>query len=264
MKNYLKEYNENGVVLVNNVWGKSEIDEVRKEYDVVDKNTQNREIIKDKPIIVLWKHVKGEQKRITTFDDMPILWNFINKRIIKRVREIFNDENKYLKLLETIIFNKPTETSNTLHWHQDVAYFPLKPNNQIAIWVPLEDVDKEGGALNYALGSHKEGIKGSINLHTREPFEGEDRSLIPENPEEAGYKVKCMEMKNTDMVCHDGYTWHYSGPNNKKNYTRKGLSVRFMTQESKFDPRPGQGAAFTKQVDLKPGDMFKGLPFPNL
>ena len=71
-------------------------------------------------------------------------------------------------------------------------------------------------------------------------------------------------MKNTDMVCHDGYTWHYSGPNNKKNYTRKGLSVRFMTQESKFDPRPGQGAAFTKQVDLKPGDMFKGLPFPNL
>ena len=47
----------------------------------------------------------------------------------------------------------------SLHWHQDVAYFPLKPNNQIAVWFPLEAVDKEAGALNYAIGSHKEGIK---------------------------------------------------------------------------------------------------------
>ena len=64
-----------------------------------------------------------------------------------------------MQLLETIIFNKPYETSNTLHWHQDVAYFPLKPNNQIAVWFPLDEVDREAGALNYAIGSHKEELK---------------------------------------------------------------------------------------------------------
>ena len=73
-----------------------------------------------------------------------------------------------------------------------------------------------------------------------------------------------MEMNNTDMVCHNGYTWHYSGPNKKKNYIRKGISVRFITEKSVFDPRPGQGAAFTKQLDLKAGDPFEGMPFPVL
>ena len=132
----------------------------------------------------------------------------------------------------------------------------------VAIWFPLEPVDKESGALNYALGSHKEGIKGSTDLHTRKPFDNENRELIPENPESSGYKVKCMEMSNTDMLCHNGYTWHYSGPNKKQHYTRKGFSVRFITEKSTFDPRPGQGAAFTKQIDINPGETLEGKPFP--
>ena len=262
--NHKKELLENGVVLVKNSWNKEDISEISNEYDKLDLTLTNKDIIKDKPIIVFWKHVVGEQKRICTFDEFPSLWKFINNKIVPKVREILGNENAYLQLLETIVFNKPYEVSNTLHWHQDVAYFPLKPNNQIAVWFPLEEVDKEAGALNYALGSHKKGIMGSTDLHTRKPFDNENRDLIPEDPTKEGWNVKCMEMDNTDMVCHNGYTWHYSGPNKKKNYTRKGFSVRFITEKSVFDPRPGQGAAFTKQLDLKSGDPFEGLPFPVL
>ena len=50
----------------------------------------------------------------------------------------------------------------------------------------------------------------------------------------------------------------------KKNYVRKGISVRFITEKAVFDPRPGQGAAFTKQLDLNSGDKFEGAPFPEL
>jgi ectoine hydroxylase-related dioxygenase (phytanoyl-CoA dioxygenase family) len=167
-------------------------------------------------------------------------------------------------LLETIVFNKPAEISNTLNWHQDVAYFPLKPNNQIAIWIPFEVVTAERGAMVYALGSHKFGIRGSTNLHTREKFSGEDRELIPDDPAAEGFTVRCMEMTPNDMLVHDGYTWHYSGPNVVKGYTRRGLSVRFITDEAVFDPRPGQGAAFTRQISIKPGEVLKGEPFPLL
>ena len=59
-----------------------------------------------------------------------------------------------------------------------------------------------------------------------------------------------MEMNNTDMLCHDGYTWHYSGQIRKPIMSEK-VSVRFITEKAVFDPRPGQGAAFTKQLDLK-------------
>jgi hypothetical protein len=258
------KFKEDGVILFKNAWATEAIEKVKKEYETLDNSLVRKEIIKDEPIIVFWKHVIGEQKRIFTFGEFSTLWEFIKNTLTPKIREILPNTTKKLQLLETIIFNKPYEVSNTLHWHQDVAYFPLKPNNQIAVWIPLEEVDKQSGALNYALGSHKEGIKGSTDLHTRKPFDNENRNLIPEDPEKSGYKVQCMEMAPTDFVCHNGYTWHYSGPNKKKGFERRGLSVRFIIEDAKFDPRPGQGAAFTKQVDLKAGDTFEGKPFPAL
>ena len=263
MNDYLNTYNKDGVVLVKDAWQLEAIDKVKAEYDLLDSNLTNQEIHKDRPVIVFWKHVLGQRKRICTFEEFPSMWEFIKNYIVPKTREILG-QNQKLQLLETIIFNKPYEESNTLHWHQDVAYFPLKPNNQIAVWTPFESVFEESGALHYALGSHIQGIKGSTDLHTRQPFDNEDRELIPENPKEAGFEVKCMEMNCTDMLVHNGYTWHYSGPNKKRGYERRGLSVRFITQESVFDPRPGQGAAFTKQLDLKAGDKFVGSPFPDL
>ena len=253
---------EDGVVLTRDFFLDDEISKLREEYDNLDSKLTNREIYKNKPIIVFWKHVQGEQKRIATFDEIPSLWNLILKKIVPFVKEISGKDQ--IQLLETIIFNKPYEKSNTLHWHQDVAYFPLKPNNQVAVWFPLEQVNKQRGALNYALKSHLEGIKGSTDLHTRKPFDNEDRELIPDDPSKAGYEVKCMEMSNKDILLHNGYTWHYSGPNSEVGYTRRGISVRFIIEKAAFDPRPGQGAAFTKQITLEAGDVFKGDPFPYL
>tara|TARA_B100000686_G_C16519905_1_gene826669 strand:- start:86 stop:877 length:792 start_codon:yes stop_codon:yes gene_type:complete len=261
MNDINKNLKENGVVLTRDFFNEQEISKIRNQYDILDKKLTNREIIKEKPIIVFWKHVQGEQKRIATFDEFPSLLELIKNKIVPFVKKATN-KNGEIQLLETIIFNKPAEKSNTLHWHQDVAYFPLKPNNQVAVWFPLEPVTKKGGALNYALKSHKEGIKGSTDLHTRKPFENEDRELIPKDPSKAGYEVRCMEMSNKDILIHDGYTWHYSGPNNQIGYTRRGVSVRFIIERAVFDPRPGQGAAFTKQLSLNSGDPFVGKPFP--
>ena len=53
-------------------------------------------------------------------------------------------------------------------------------------------------------------------------------------------------------------------PNTIEGHTRRGLSVRFITNETVFDPRPGQGAAFTKQITLEPGQTLEGAPFPLL
>jgi len=257
-------FQKDGVVLLKDCLPKDLITKVSSEYFNLDKNLQNREIYKDRPLIVFWRHVVGEQKRICGFEDFPALWEIMTDAIIPKLRRIFKGKIDKIQLLETIIFNKPYENSNILHWHQDVAYFPLKPNNQIAIWFPLESVTKLSGALHYALGSHKEGAKGSTDLHTRKKYDNEDRDLIPKDPAKAGYTVKCMEMNNTDMVIHDGYTWHYSPPNKQKNYTRIGFSIRFITHDATYDPRPGQAAAFTKQIDFKKGELFQGKPFPVL
>ena len=236
MSNYLNDFERDGVILLKDVLPSEAILAVKDEYDKLDKVLTNRDILKDEPLIVFWKHVVGEQKRICSFKSFPTLWSLIDKHITPIMRKTFKDKIKKLQLLET----------------------------QIAIWIPFESVTKESGALNYALGSHKEGAKASSNLHTRKLFNSEDtRSPIPDDPEKSGFKVKCMEMNSTDMLCHSGYTWHYSGPN-KKTKERRGLSVRFVIEDAVYDPRKGQGAAFTEQIDVKKGDKFEGKPFPLL
>lgn len=255
---------QDGVVLLSNCIDRNMIEDVHKQYNFLDQHISRTEIEKDKPIVVFWRHVAGEQKRLTNFEEFPTLWELINKNIVPTLRKEFPGRTKKLQLLETIIFNKPPLISNTLNWHQDVAYFPLKPNNQIAVWIPFEFVNKRRSAMVYAIGSHKFGIRASINLHTREKFSNDDREEIPENPSASGFEERSMEMHPTDMLVHDGFTWHYTGPNLEEGYNRKGLSVRFIVEEAVFDPRPGQGAAFTKQIDVNSGDVIRGAPFPDL
>jgi ectoine hydroxylase-related dioxygenase (phytanoyl-CoA dioxygenase family) len=148
-----------GVVLLKNCIDRQLIEKVHVQYDFLNLNTTRTEIEKQKPIIVLWLHITGGQKRLTNFEEFPFLWELINKNIVPTLRKEFPERTKKLQLLETIIFNKPPLISNTLNWHQDVAYFPLKPNNQIAVWIPFEYVNKKRSAMIYAIGSHKFGIR---------------------------------------------------------------------------------------------------------
>lgn len=257
----MSDLERDGVMLLRGVLPSVGIDKLRSEYDRLDKSISGLDDTVTEPLVVFWKHVVGETKRTIGLSKFPQLENFITESVIPAVNKAIKVDR--LQLLECIIFNKPAQTSNTLNWHQDVAYFPLKPNNQIAVWFPLEPVTEERGAMQYALGSHKAGAMGSTNLHTREPFENEDRPLIPDNPIEAGFEVKVFEMSPEDMLLHDGYVWHQSGPNTEAGYTRRGVSIRFITTECRFDPRPGQGASFTKQIMVEPGDPIPSCgPFP--
>ena len=262
----LNIFKNNGVVKLSKFFNRPQIDNCLEEYKKIIESERGAEIYKDSPLVVLWTHVQGANKKTCKLEEIPSFSELITGSLIPFlsgfVQNAYPEINQHrLQLLETIVFNKPPQISNTLNWHQDVAYFPLQPNNQIAVWFPLSDVTSHVGPMVYAHGSHKLGIRGSTNLHTREPFDGEDRKLIPQDPCEEGLEVKEYEMSQEDLLIHDGYTWHYSKPN-VSNKPRMGVSVRFIIEKSCFDPRPGQGAAFTKQIDVKPGDSIDSPCFP--
>ena len=215
------------------------------------------EIPKHQPIVVFWTHRPGERKKLKLLEDMPHLKTFA-RRMADLVRPFTAGE---LRLLETVVFNKPPKASTTLHWHQDVSYFPFDPNNQIAVWTPFDKVTKDSGAMIYALGSHLKPLMASVDLHTNKPYAGETREQIPENPPNA----QVMEMEPGDVLIHDGRTWHTSGPNIVEGAKRRGLSMRFLVGDTYYHPRPGSAAAFMKQIDDIPvGAKIEDPAFPVL
>lgn len=264
---YFNHFRDNGVTKITDFFADGELNECRIEYDQALVNYDTKLIYRDEPLVVLWTHVVGADKRTCPLSALPSLSHIIQARIVPYLAKLIKAaspeiDKPRLQLLEVIVFNKPPQISNVLNWHQDVAYFPLKPNNQIAVWFPLCEVTSEIGPMVYALGSHKLGIRGSTNLHTREKFDGENRELIPDDPSTIGLDVVEYPMTMRDLLVHDGYTWHYSKPNVSKNSPRIGVSVRFITERAVFDPRPGQGAAFTQQIQVQPGDVVESDAFP--
>ena len=246
-----------GVELWREIIPRRFLDPVVAEYEASRPETS--EVPKHVPIVVYRTHVPGEHRKIQLLEKMPHML-----RLAKYVAASLYDgvdSARGLRLLETVIFNKPPLTSTILHWHQDVSYFALEPNNQLAVWIPFDTVTRESGAMVYALGSHKLGLRASKDLMTGEQFPGEERPAI----DPSGHKVVCMEMKPGDMLVHDGYTWHMSGPNTVAGQQRRGLSLRFLVGETRYAPQPGSAAPFLKQInDLKAGDLIDDPAFPSL
>jgi len=107
MSNYLNDFERDGVILLKDVLPSEAILAVKDEYDKLDKVLTNRDILKDEPLIVFWKHVVGEQKRICSFKSFPTLWSLIDKHITSLMRKTFKDKIKKTNISKLIqISNK--------------------------------------------------------------------------------------------------------------------------------------------------------------
>ena len=138
---------DDGVELWKSVLPLDILDPVIKEYESSTPDTES--VPKHVPIVVYRTHVIGQERKIQLLANMPHMLK-LAQFVAFKIRDRANGK---LRLLETVIFNKPPLESGVLHWHQDVSYFALDPNNQLAVWIPFDDVSKESGAMVYALGS---------------------------------------------------------------------------------------------------------------
>ena len=84
---YKKELTDNGVVLVKNAWDSTDVKMISDEYDRLDKTLTNKDIIKDKPIIVFWKHVVGEQKEFVLLMNFPLCGNSYRTKLYPMLKK---------------------------------------------------------------------------------------------------------------------------------------------------------------------------------
>jgi ectoine hydroxylase-related dioxygenase (phytanoyl-CoA dioxygenase family) len=55
-----------------------------------------------------------------------------------------------------LLVKEPKSTAET-PWHQDLPYWPIRGDHVLSLWVPLDPVTIESGAVQYVAGSHKLG-----------------------------------------------------------------------------------------------------------
>ena len=130
----------------------------RSEYEEIYSSASfGSEVSASEPVAVFWTHILGGRKKTAPLALLPNINRIVrHPRIVAALREVAPKER--IRLLETIVFDKPPREGGALCWHQDSSFYPLDPPNQYSMWVPVDVVERANGALLFARGSHTKGL----------------------------------------------------------------------------------------------------------
>jgi non-heme Fe2+,alpha-ketoglutarate-dependent halogenase len=122
------------------------------------------------------------------------------------------------------LFVKPAQTPTFVSWHQDLTYWGLSSDREVAAWFALGPVTRENGCMRFISGSHKMGsvphrdTHDSSNVLTRGQYA--DVGIDEEN---AVY----VELEPGQVSLHHGHLLHGSVANNS-DIPRVGIVVNYI------------------------------------
>ncbi|MCM3399736.1 phytanoyl-CoA dioxygenase family protein [Oceanobacillus profundus] len=151
----------------------------------------------------------------------------IDNRNFEIAKELLGEEPL---VIGTTCFFKGPQTK-ALPFHQDNIDNGCIPSNNVALWISLEETNKDNGSLCFIPKSHKFGLF-SINLSSAHPYGvlttaiNEDNPNLPED-----MQIVHIETQPGDVVVFDGNTIHGSNGNNTLNKFRRSFAIHFTTSD---------------------------------
>jgi hypothetical protein len=125
-------------------------------------------------------------------------------------------------------FAKPPRVGSAVPYHQDNAYFCLEPADVLTLWVPLDEVTEENGAVEYLLRSHRE-----LLPHAPSGVTGNSYGLA-QPPAKGAFETWRGIVSPGDVVVHHGEIIHRS-PANLSGSARRSLVIVYRGQKTRVD-----------------------------
>jgi hypothetical protein len=110
---------------------------------------------------------------------------------------------KKIKLQKSNIICKNKNVKEAVAFHQDISYSPKSPYH-FSLWLTLNDVDSNTGALQFVEGSHKWQIQPAVDFWSPNYLSSKDTESFPKED------VKVINLKEGDAVIFDSRLWHGS------------------------------------------------------
>ncbi len=220
-------YNENGFVFLNKVLYENEVIHYKKIIDEVveirtghdkrplsERNAYEREFLQ-------CGHLWSEFSEVKNFTLSPRLGSI--------AKQLLNAENVRL-WHDQALYKLPGGDATAPH--QDLAYWPMLDRNAGTIWIALEEVTFEMGAMHFIPGSHKAGIDSFSNT-IEDAIEGKI-DLVKQASEITKKEPVYFTLKPGDATFHHGLTVHYTKKNNT-NRIRKGMTIIYFADGVRFN-----------------------------
>lgn len=106
------------------------------------------------------------------------------------------------------VIRKPAHIGTGTAWHQDQAYNLSEPNrHRVHFWIPMADVDVDGGCMQFVQGSQNWGLVG------HHPLSADPKKHSLEADGEYDADSTPAPLRVGDVSMHTTLTMHKTGPN---------------------------------------------------
>lgn len=161
------------------------------------------------------------------------------------------------------IFAKDPGRSLATPWHQDAPYWPIS-GEALTVWIALDPVDHEGGAVRYLPGSHRDGVLYRPTSHQdRGAWEAVDLPPLPDLDALPPEALREWTLAPGDALVHHARTIHGAGPNTRAGRPRRAYATRWLGDDARWTPGP-ETMDFPLPVEVRPGDPLRGTLFPEI
>ncbi|GGM60010.1 phytanoyl-CoA hydroxylase [Halarchaeum rubridurum] len=152
-----------------------------------------------------------------------------------------------LSLLRSAAMLKPPGIGSEKKFHQDAAYYPIRPMDHVTVWVALDDATRTNGCMRVVPGAHTDGLLG------HEAVEYDTDIAIGERDYDVSDTV-ALPMDAGDVLFQHCLLPHYTAPNESDDW-RRAFILAYMRSRSRFtDDDP---PAWVDSLDVA-GERFPG------
>ncbi|MDP6346003.1 MAG: phytanoyl-CoA dioxygenase family protein [Alphaproteobacteria bacterium] len=141
-------------------------------------------------------------------------------------------------IFDQILVKEPGASTPTL-WHQDAPYWPVAGGMIATLWLALDPVTLDNGAVEYIRGSHHGGTRyRAVSFDPDEHYQ-EDLPAVPDiAAEREKYDIVSFEMAPGDCTVHHGLTVHGAPGNRSSEIRRRAYVTRWAGDDVTYNPRP--------------------------
>lgn len=141
-------------------------------------------------------------------------------------------------IFDQFLIKEPGTSTPTL-WHHDLPYWPVDGNDICTLWIALDPVTKESGAVEYVAGSHKWGKKFKAVAFKDQDLYKEDLPPVPDiEAMRNELTLRQFELAPGDCTIHHGLTVHGAPGNETSDRTRRAYITRWAGDDAIYNPRP--------------------------
>lgn len=214
-------FQEDGYILCPSIIDSKQVEEIKKLYEkqwvklVADGEISRR---KKRPIESLYPRMRDYHRK----EELIHKWIFDNPTFFEILELLIGEE--VLLISTSYYFKSPT--TRGLPLHQDNYAFGVDPGTTYAIWISLDDSDRENGGMFFVPGSHRlQLIK--PDLKTQD---------VKQHFSDKGQEIKAIDKgiykdvstSSGDILIFDGNVLHGSHENSSHSRFRESFLLHFM------------------------------------